>query len=90
MTDKITLDEVIKWLSARADAQRGEDKLLYWTLTKCVARIRETRNELHGLLAVIHRDGGHYEGQHGHKKSYDDAVEKVLTAYHVVDDLGKE
>lgn len=33
------------------------------------------------LLAVIHRDGGHYEGEHGFIKAYDDAVLKVLEAY---------
>ena len=29
------------------------------------------------LLAIIHRDGGHYTEKHGFEKSYDDAVTKI-------------
>lgn len=35
------------------------------------------RTMLCNLLAVIHRDGGHYTGKHGLQKSYEDALEKV-------------
>jgi len=30
-----------------------------------------------GLLAIIHRDGGHYTGEHGIEKACEDAVEVV-------------
>ena len=30
------------------------------------------------LMCVIHRDGGHYMAEHGEKKAYDDAIEKIL------------
>ena len=33
---------------------------------------------LHDLLAVIHRDGGHYTGKHGVEKSTDDAIDIVI------------
>jgi len=33
---------------------------------------------LHNLLAVIHRDGGHYTGQYGIEKSVEDAIKIVV------------
>ncbi|MBW2255340.1 MAG: hypothetical protein JRI25_12170 [Deltaproteobacteria bacterium] len=38
----------------------------------------EARRQLAGLLAIIHRDGGHYQGQHGTQKAVLDAVDLVL------------
>jgi hypothetical protein len=35
------------------------------------------KNQLLNLLAVIHRDGGHYVGEHGVEKSVKDAMEIV-------------
>lgn len=32
---------------------------------------------LKGLLAIIHRDGGHYTEEHGLEKSYEDAIQIV-------------
>lgn len=31
---------------------------------------------LRDLLAVIHRDGGHYTEEHGLQKSFDDAIQR--------------
>ncbi len=33
------------------------------------------------LLAIIHRDGGHYTMEHGFEKSFNDAVLKVLSSF---------
>lgn len=37
------------------------------------------RDQLSELLAVIHRDGGHYETEHGTSKALEDAELKYLT-----------
>jgi len=34
-------------------------------------------NPLSELLAIIHRDGGHYEAQHGTEKAVQDAMNKI-------------
>jgi len=31
-------------------------------------------HEISNLLAVLHRDGGHYEGEHGTRKALIDAI----------------
>lgn len=36
---------------------------------------------LNNLLAVIHRDGGHYTGKHGVQKSAEDAMKIVAEMY---------
>jgi len=33
------------------------------------------------LLAVIHRDGGHYVSKHGESKAAEDGIQKIMTAY---------
>lgn len=40
--------------------------------------LREERTEAGNLLAVIHRDGGHYTNAHGFKESIAKAVDEVL------------
>lgn len=40
--------------------------------------IKEPRRLLGELLAVIHRDGGHYQGRHGTKKAVEDAQHAVI------------
>ena len=37
---------------------------------------------LGNLLAIVHRDGGHYTEKHGVEKSYEDAKEKVSNMIH--------
>ena len=37
------------------------------------------REAISNLLAVIHRDGGHYEAKHGLLKAVEDAEKKVQT-----------
>lgn len=34
--------------------------------------------DCHDLLAVIHRDGGHYEQEHGTEQAITDAIDIVL------------
>lgn len=46
--------------------------------------------ELSELLAVIHADGGHYEGEHGTKKAVDDAEKKYYDMITEIEDLKKE
>ena len=41
------------------------------------AEVRELRDLLYSLLAVIHCDGGHYTGRHGVQKSARDAQQVV-------------
>lgn len=62
------------------------DKTSYTSKLECVAGGRvgslsyvasERHKMLDELLAVIHRDGGHYTLEHGYKKSFADAVAKV-------------
>jgi len=84
----MTLDEFIE--DMEESIEHNNDPIKDERFQKELACLRGVRDELQGLLAVIHRDGGHYEGQHGFEKAYKDAVEKVLTAYHAVDDLKKE
>ena len=42
------------------------------------------RNLLSKLLARIHRDGGHYEQEHGREKATEDADNIVATMYSVL------
>jgi len=37
----------------------------------------DSQQLLSSLLAIIHRDGGHYEAKHGTEKAVDDAIKKV-------------
>lgn len=41
----------------------------------------QERAYLSDLLAVIHRDGGHYEEQYGVTKAFEDALEKLESVY---------
>ena len=41
------------------------------------AELRVENQSFGNVLAVIHRDGGHYITQHGHKKASEDAIEIV-------------
>jgi hypothetical protein len=75
----------------RTDAVRAQ-RLSTWddiwdharTLERELAALREgvpSEARLFGeLMAVIHRDGGHYLGEHGPQKAYDDAVAKWCAA----------
>jgi hypothetical protein len=36
------------------------------------------KHMLSELLAVIHRDGGHYQGEHGINKAVKDAIDLIL------------
>lgn len=38
----------------------------------------ELRRQLGDLLAVIHRDGGHYQAEHGTEKAVADAHERIV------------
>ena len=42
----------------------------------------DSEEMLGNLLAVIHRDGGHYTAEHGMEKSYEDAEKKVANMIH--------
>ena len=45
---------------------------------KKVDRHRQLRN----ILAIIHRDGGHYVAEHGLEKATEDAINKVANLIH--------
>ncbi len=39
--------------------------------------LKEENQSFGNVLAVIHRDGGHYITEHGHRKAAEDAIEIV-------------
>lgn len=45
---------------------------------------------LRDLLAVIHRDGGHYTAEHGVEKSAADAAERVLALFQAIESVQGE
>lgn len=45
--------------------------------------------KLQDLLAIIHRDGGHYTSAHGVSKSTEDAIEIVFAMHAELDDTGR-
>ena len=52
---------------------------------------RMTTNHKHllsNLLAVIHRDGGHYEDKYGTEKAVKDAIDKIAKERQMIDHLG--
>lgn len=59
----------------RADAEREADEL--------EAERHTVRKQLGDLLAVIHRDGGHYQDAHGTEKAVEDAM-RVVSALHAL------
>jgi hypothetical protein len=72
-------EEAAKWESsfdamerAGAEQARRADENREWAL-KAERERDEARRELGEILAVIHRDGGHYTGEHGISKSVADA-----------------
>lgn len=44
-----------------------------WETIEEINRLEESERMLNELLAVIHRDGGHYQSEHGLQKAYKDA-----------------
>jgi hypothetical protein len=44
-------------------------------------------HDLYNILAVIHRDGGHYTAKHGLEKSVKDAQEIVIKAFATLAEL---
>lgn len=38
------------------------------------------------LLAIIHRDGGHYQGEYGTKKAVEDAIDIVYHMHLLIDE----
>ncbi len=44
-------------------------------------------HNLSNLLAIIHRDGGHYEVEHGADKATDDATELLFKRRQIADEL---
>lgn len=65
--------EVLCGTAPKRDAWRGGDSY--------------EASMLRDLLAVIHRDGGHYVEAHGLDKAIEDAHAKVLARAHALDEL---
>ncbi len=40
--------------------------------------LKETSQSFGNVLAVIHKDGGHYISKHGHRKASEDAIKILL------------
>ena len=49
---------------------------------KAQAELARYKSKYHNLLAVAHRDEGHYLQDHGEEKAGEDAITAILTAYH--------
>lgn len=43
------------------------------------------KHKLFSLLAVIHRDGGHYIEKHGLDESVDDAIDIIYDIYSIIE-----
>jgi len=55
---------------------------------KAIERVTaDLRHKISNLLARAHRDGGHYEGEHGTDKACEDADKVIAEAYGKVDEL---
>ena len=67
---------------ANAQAEKFERE---WYLRGDV--LDNTEYWLGSLLAVIHRDGGHYQAEHGTKKASDDAQQRVRATHGTADEL---
>lgn len=62
-----------------ADARRDAEKQ--------ASTDRGAALKLGNLLAVIHRDGGHYESEHGTDKAVADAMQRIRATHGVADEL---
>ena len=67
---------------ANAQAEKFERE---WYLRGDV--LDNTEYWLGSLLAVIHRDGGHYQAEHGTKKACDDAQQRASATHGAADEL---
>lgn len=61
-----------------------------WMLRDAERERDEARHALHEILAVIHRDGGHYTGEHGIAKSVEDAHAAWAAMMREIDKLRAE
>jgi len=66
-------------------------KQVVWPEESEIAELTKQRDELRSLLsnllAVVHRDGGHYEKECGTDKAVNDAILKVSANYSVIDEV---
>ena len=54
---------------------------------KQAATNRDASIKLGNLLAVIHRDGGHYQNEHGTDKAIADAEQRIRATHGAADEL---
>lgn len=64
------MNDFVSYTSKLAIVANGRDNSLAMAASKRHAM-------LDNLLAVIHKDGGHYIHKHGYKKAVEDAIEIV-------------
>lgn len=77
-------DREIAELSRKYDMWRGFVEVMSDQVTDLIAKVEraeagrdESRRHLGELLAVIHRDGGQYQAEHGAAKATQDALSKL-------------
>ena len=84
MQYKRLMDASERWRAAdpedRALTIKDLGDLLDW-LHDEARDAQQLRYDLRNLLAVIHRDGGHYFTDHGQEKAVKDGMEKVVNTY---------
>lgn len=74
-------------LDAMADAYSRPERVKMFAeeLSDCFPTTTDNTDQKHAylsdLLAVIHRDGGHYEEEHGVEKAFNDALSKLTEHY---------
>jgi hypothetical protein len=78
--------ERIAELELAAQKSYREINMMIESLFNQDVRAQETGN----LLAIIHRDGGHYESKHGTQKATEDAKEIVYGLRARIDELTRE
>ncbi len=72
--------ELLRHEHIRREMEAAEEALAEHVagMVRFVERNGKTGHQLAGLLAIIHRDGGHHQAQHGTQQAVLDAVDRVL------------
>lgn len=78
------LDEIdrLRTESVAADIRISNDAR---TIAELTAERDDAHKDLGNLLAIIHRDGGHYAEEHGKSEAYDQAVAVCASYRQAVD-----
>ena len=82
------MDEIKKLTKVMLEENMSTECRTY--LIEIIKQLEKQSDSLSNLLAVLHRDGGHYEYKHGTKKSIDDAMKLLHTEWILREHCGEE